>query len=101
MESQMELAIRYMYVARGITRRFWARPYAVAALIIASASISRGDQELWKKCTTATTDYTLQVPASLLPASGPGVTGCVYQSADGEFNVEAAEQPDTQPLEAR
>jgi hypothetical protein len=58
-------------------------------------------EELWKNCSTPTTDYVLQVPGSLVRSTGPGVTGCTYQSADGEFNVEAAERPDDQKIEER
>ena len=45
--------------------------------------------------------YVLQVPGSLIAATGPGITGCTYQSQDGEFNVEAAEQTDNQTLDQR
>ena len=43
----------------------------------------------------------LQVPGSLVQLTGDGITDCTYQSSDGEFNVEAAEQTDNQTLDAR
>ena len=62
---------------------------------------SPGEEEVWKNCSTSTTDYVLQVPSSLVASNTPGVTGCSYHSQDDEFNVEAAEQVDNQPLDAR
>jgi hypothetical protein len=59
------------------------------------------EEELWKNCSTPTTQYVLQVPGSLLRSTGPGITGCTYQSSDGEFTVEAVEQTDNQTLDAK
>jgi hypothetical protein len=66
-----------------------------------AAAVGRAEEELWKNCSTPTTGYVLQVPTSLVRSSDPGVTGCTYQSQDGEFTVEAAEQTDNQPLDSR
>ena len=66
-----------------------------------AVTIARAEEELWKNCSTPTTDYVLQVPSSLVRSSSSEVTGCTYQSQDGEFNVEAAEQTDNQVLDAR
>ena len=76
---------------------------AIGALLffVGSAELSRAEEELWKNCSTPTTDYVLQVPGSLVSLKTPGVSGCTYQTADGEFNVEAAEQTEDQPLDAR
>ena len=79
----------------------WASILAVAAVASVSVRVSRADEELWKNCSTSTTHYVLQVPGSLIPSTGPGISDCIYQSADGEFNVEAGEQADNQTLDAR
>src|SRR5437868_1121948 len=71
------------------------------ALLLGAALPSPAEDELWKNCSTPTTDYVLQVPGSLVRSTGPGVTGCTYQSADGEFSVEAAQQADTQNIDER
>jgi hypothetical protein len=63
-------------------------------LIILGGQSSRAADELWKDCSTPSTDYVLHVPGSLVRSTGPGVTGCTYQTADGEFTVEAVEQSD-------
>lgn len=68
---------------------------------VLAVTIARAEEELWKNCSTPTTDYVLQVPSSLVRSSSPEVPGCTYQSPDGEFNVEAAEQTDNQVLDAR
>jgi hypothetical protein len=55
--------------------------------------VAQAEQEVWKTCSTPKTQYVLQIPGSLVRSSDPGVTGCTYQSPDGEFTVEAVEQP--------
>lgn len=79
----------------------WCRLAAVSALLVGAAQLSPAEEELWKNCSTSTTDYVLQIPGSLVPSTGPGITDCTYQSTDGEFNVEAAEHADSQALDAR
>ena len=74
---------------------------ACASLAVIVAQVGQAAQELWKNCSTPTTDYILQIPGSFVRSTDPGVTGCTYHSADGEFNVEAAEQTDNQSLDAR
>ena len=64
---------------------------------VAAIEIIHIEDEIWKNCSTPTTDYVLQVPGSLVRSTGPGITGCTYQTTDGEFNVEAAEQEATGP----
>ena len=96
----------YISVAECITQPFRNRVVVAALILSFAASINVSAQifkenEVWKKCTTTTTHYILQVPASLVPAQAPGVSDCVYRSEDGEFNVEAAEQADNQPLAMR
>ena len=78
-----------------------ATSIAIFTLVICSARMSLADQELWKNCSTPRTHYVLQVPGSLVQLTGDGITDCTYQSSDGEFNVEAAEQTDNQNLDAR
>jgi len=83
--------------------RFGRRSVVLAgcfALLVVSG-IVRAEDELWKNCSTPITHYVLQVPGSLIPVTGPGIAGCTYHSQDGEFNVEAVEQSDNQPLDAR
>ena len=106
-QSQTQRVIRYFivaeYVAKPSRKRLTAAGYALAGavLILSTARISKADEELWKNCTTTTTHYVLQVPASLVPAPVPGVSDCIYRSDDGEFNVEAAEQIDNQSLDTK
>ena len=71
----------------------------VICVLVTRAQAIQTEDELWKNCTTSTTHYVLQVPGSLIPVTDPGVTGCTYHSPDGEFNVEAVEQNDNQPLD--
>jgi hypothetical protein len=106
MQSQLHHVIRYRIVADCITQPFRNRVVVAASILSFAASVTVSAQifketELWKKCTTTTTDYILEVPASLVPAQQPGVADCVYRSEDGEFNVEAAEQVDAQTLDAK
>jgi hypothetical protein len=61
------------------------------ALAIGLCVISRSEEELWKNCSTPKTDYVLQIPGSLVRSADPAVTGCTYQTSDGEFTVEAVE----------
>ena len=63
---------------------------AIGALLffVGSAELSRAEEELWKNCSTPTTDYVLQVPGSLVSLKTPGVSGRTYQTADGEFNAD-------------
>jgi len=63
-------------------------------LLLVGAQISSAADELWKNCSTPTTDYVLHIPGSLIRSSDPSVTGCTYQTADGAFTVEAVEQSD-------
>jgi hypothetical protein len=57
--------------------------------------IAQADEEKWSICSTAQTPYRLQVPDSLVHPSAPTATGCVFQTPDGEFTVEAAVQQET------
>jgi len=74
---------------------------AAVSLFLGPTQLGRAEEELWKNCSTSTSDYVLQVPGSLVSPQTLGVTGCTYQTADGEFSVEAAEQTDDQPLDAK
>ena len=73
----------------------------LSCVVVASALAIQSEEELWKNCTTPATHYVLQVPGSLVAETGPGLAGCTYHSPNGEFNVEADEQTDNQPLDAR
>ena len=70
-------------------------------LMFAGRTVIQAEDELWKKCFTPTTHFVLQVPGSLVRQTGPEVTGCTYQSQDGEFHVEAVEEAGNQTLDAR
>jgi hypothetical protein len=104
--DRMRFGIRYNHMEHhsgriaGPTTRYCLLLTCLAGFLV-FIELSRADDELWKNCSTPTTDYVLQVPGSLVRSTGPGITDCTYQSTDGEFNVEAAEQTDSQTLDAR
>lgn len=70
--------------------------YFIAVVFISFCTIplSAEEEEQWKTCSTPKTQYILQFPASLIHSTAPAATGCAYQTADGEFNVEAVVQPE-------
>lgn len=72
---------------------FAFRILAVAALIsLASSGHATSGEEAWKTCSTPKTQFTLQIPASLIHSTAPTATGCSFQTPDGEFTVEAVTQ---------
>jgi hypothetical protein len=71
------------------------------AVCLCTGRVSKGEEELWKDCSTPLTHYVLHVPGGLVRSTAPGVNGCTYQTSDGEFTVEAVEKPDDQGLDAR
>jgi hypothetical protein len=70
----------------------WSASLISCACLVVAVETSRAEDELWKNCSTPKTHYVLQVPGSLVGSTAPGATGCAYQTADGEFNIEAIEQ---------
>jgi hypothetical protein len=68
----------------------------VAAVVtyVTIAGQAWSEEEKWIGCSTPKTEYVLQVPASLVHSTAPGATGCAFQTADGEFNIDAEVQSD-------
>jgi hypothetical protein len=62
---------------------------AVVLIGLCAVPLSAEEEEQWKTCSTPKTQYILQFPSSLIHSTAPAATGCAYQTADGEFNVEA------------
>lgn len=63
-----------------------------AALILplfAIAGDSFGQDGEWKACSDPQFLYVLKYPPALAAMKAAAVTGCSFQTADGEFNVEA------------
>lgn len=84
-------------------RWFHAVALVCAAVSAASAIEPGKEQESWSICSLPTAQFKLQVPASLIHSTAPTASGCTFQSADGEFNVEAVIQTgsDNETLEGR
>jgi hypothetical protein len=71
------------------------RNLMLIAYCIVVAKTARAGEEKWSICSTPQTQYRLQVPEILIHSTAPTAMGCVFQTADGEFTVEAAAPPDT------
>ena len=67
---------------------------ATFALCVTGAGLTEAEEEAWSACSTPKTQYVLQIPASLIHSTAPTATGCSFQTANGEFTVEAVVQPD-------
>ena len=66
---------------------------SASAVLLIGATWSQAEEETWNACSSPSTDYVLQVPASLIRSTAPAATGCAFQTADSEFNVEAVVDP--------
>lgn len=83
-------------------RSNWVAALGLTLFLGALIRITQADDEIWKKCSTPRTHYVLEVPGSLVASKAPGVADCSYQTPDGEFTVEAAEETgERQTIDAR
>ncbi|MFL6516134.1 MAG: hypothetical protein ACJ8M1_14035 [Chthoniobacterales bacterium] len=98
-QGQMARLVRYVIVTEqigGLGKFIQGGGWivGVSVFFVVGIQSSGAADELWKDCSTPTTDYVLHVPGSLVRSTDPGVTGCTYQTTDGSFTVEAVEQSD-------
>jgi hypothetical protein len=96
----MHRLTRYIIVTQRVR---WVARYQLSICVRILMSIAGcivvaevdAEEEKWSICSTPPAQYRLQVPNSLIHSAPPTATGCVFQTPDGEFTVEAVTQPDT------
>lgn len=80
------------------------RSLFLAAIVAFGFVLERagGEEEAeWKACSDPRFSYVLKYPPTLVPMKAGETAGCSFQTADGEFNIEAvAEIPGEQAEEA-
>lgn len=67
---------------------------ATFLVVLGFAAVLSGEETDWKACSDPETRFVLRYPGSLIHSTAPAATGCAFQTADGQFNVEAIAQPE-------
>ena len=73
-------------------------PILAAVILSLVFAAARGEDAEWKACSNPGLSYVLKYPPTLEPMKSE-TPGCSFQTADGEFNVEAVAEPPTEQTE--